>query len=96
MFLSPKKYKFQKSFSGNKVCKKAGSTDDKLNTYANYCLVASQSGILTNFQLEAARKYLRKVLKKQGQLFFKLFPLVPITKKPNEIRLGRGKGDVKY
>jgi large subunit ribosomal protein L16 len=95
MVLFPKRYKFLKSFSGKSISKKSVSKARSV-TFSNYCLIASQSGFLTNFQIEAMRRYLRRFLKKQGQLFFQVFPNVPITKKPNEIRLGRGKGDVKY
>ena len=64
--------------------------------FANLCIVAEQSGTLTNFQLEALRRFLRRYLKKKAQLFFRLFVSRPITKKPNEVRLGRGKGGLKY
>ena len=59
-------------------------------------LVAAESGKVTNFQLEALRRFLRRFLKKKAQIFFRVFPSVPITKKPNDVRLGRGKGNLKY
>ena len=95
MFLSPKKPKFTKSFSGRKIISKTSTKDSTLR-FSNICLVASESGIITNFQMESIRRFLRKFLKKKAQLFFRLFPNIPITKKPNEIRLGRGKGKLKY
>ena len=49
-----------------------------------------------NFQMEAIRLFLRRLLKKRAQIFFRVFPDQPITKKPNEVRLGRGKGSFKY
>jgi large subunit ribosomal protein L16 len=64
--------------------------------FANFCIVANQSGIITNFQMESIRRYLRRYLKKKAQIFFRIFPNTPITKKPNEVRLGRGKGNLKY
>jgi large subunit ribosomal protein L16 len=51
---------------------------------------------LTNFQIEALRRNLLKFVKRQGKLLLPIFPLVPITKKPNEIRLGRGKAQPRY
>jgi large subunit ribosomal protein L16 len=95
MFLSPKKPKFSKSFSGKKISSK---TNNKISflRFSNFCLVASESGIITNFQIESIRRFLRKFLKKKAQIFFRLFPNIPITKKPNEVRLGRGKGKLKY
>ena len=49
---------------------------------------------ITNRQIEAARKAMRRKLGKQGQLIFRIFPHTPVTKKPNEVRMGKGKGKV--
>ena len=49
-----------------------------------------------NFQIEAIRRFLRRFLKKKAVLFINIFPNISITKKPNDIRQGRGKGGVKY
>jgi large subunit ribosomal protein L16 len=95
MLLFPKKPKFMKSFS-NKHNSPIKKSKNKLPTQANIVLVAAQSGFLTNFQIEALRRYLRKFIKRQGRIFLPVFPLTPITKKPNEIRLGRGKGQPRY
>ena len=46
--------------------------------------------------MESIRRFLRRTLKKKAQIFFRIFPNTPITKKPNDIRLGRGKGNLKY
>ena len=70
--------------------------DLNFNKYGNIALVAKQSGKITNYQLEAIRRFLRRFLKKKAQIFFRIFPNTPITKKPNDVRLGRGKGNVKY
>jgi large subunit ribosomal protein L16 len=59
-------------------------------------LIAKESGFIPNFQIEAIRLFLRRLLKKRAQIFFRIFPNQPITKKPNEVRLGRGKGNFKY
>jgi len=95
MLLFPKKTKFSKSFSGKKLIK------DKIKKhviqrFSNTCLIACESGIITNFQIESVRRFLRRYLKKKAQIFFRIFPNLPITKKPNEVRLGRGKGPLKY
>jgi len=95
MLLAPKKYKFSKSFSGKKITKK-NYNKKPIIRFSNICFVAEQSGFLTNFQLEALRRFLRRYLKKKAQIFFRLFVTTPITKKPNEVRLGRGKGGLKY
>jgi large subunit ribosomal protein L16 len=95
MLLFPKRPKFLKSFS-NKQISAIKQSKKKLPAYANIVLVASQSGFLTNFQIEALRRNLLKFVKRQGKLLLPIFPLVPITKKPNEIRLGRGKAQPRY
>ena len=95
MLLFPKKTKFSKSFSGKKVMTDSVSTSGG-NKYGNIALVANETGKVTNFQLESIRRFLRRFLKKKAQIFFRVFPNVPITKKPNDVRLGRGKGNLKY
>jgi large subunit ribosomal protein L16 len=93
MFLFPKKSKFIKSFSAKKLTAK---TVAKSNIYGNISLIANETGKITNFQIESIRRFLRRFLKKKAQIFFRIFPNTPITKKPNDIRLGRGKGNLKY
>jgi len=94
MFLSPKNPKFTKSFIRKKqaTCK---SKTNKLN-FGDFSLIASESGKITNFQLESIRRFLRRFLKKKARIISRVFPNMPITKKPNEVRLGRGKGPLKY
>ena len=84
-----------KSFSGKKIMP-VTSSKTSLNKYGNIALVADESGKITNFQMESIRRFLRRFLKKKAQIFFRVFPNTPITKKPNDVRLGRGKGNVKY
>lgn len=94
MILAPKKYKFAKSFSGKKV-----STNKFKNTnpnFSNLCLIAEQKVYISNFQQNAIKNHLKRQAKKNFQVFFRLFPKLAITKKPNEVRLGCGKGNVKY
>ena len=95
MFLFPKKSKFIKSFSAKKLTAKTVAKV-KSNIYGNISLIANETGKITNFQIESIRRFLRRFLKKKAQIFFRMFPNTPITKKPNDIRLGRGKGNLKY
>ena len=95
MLLSPKKTKYQKSFSGKKLTPKVNAYR-RTNKYGNILLVAAETGKITNYQIEAIRRFLRRFLKKKAQIFFRIFPAMPVTKKPNDVRLGRGKGNVKY
>jgi large subunit ribosomal protein L16 len=97
MFLFPKKAKYTKSFSSSKLfIKNSKKCHNITNKYGYLSLVAEESGKITNFQQEAIRRFLRRFLKKKAQIFFRIFPNVPITKKPNDVRQGRGKGNIKY
>ena len=94
MLLFPKKPKFLKSFSNKKF---TGHLNKKNSLKFSFVsIVSKENGFIPNFQMEAIRLYLRKMIKKKAQLFFRFFPNQPITKKPNEVRLGRGKGGLKY
>ena len=94
MFLSPKKTKYTKTFARKKQTVSKLKTN-KMN-FGDFSLIALESGKITNFQLEAIRRFLKYFLRKKARFFFRIFPNLPITKKPNEVRLGRGKGAVKY
>jgi len=95
MLLFPKKTKYTKSFSGKKITPKSCAAQ-RTNKYGNVLLLAAETGKITNYQIEAIRRFLRRFLKKKAQIFFRVFPNLPITKKPNDVRLGRGKGNLKY
>jgi large subunit ribosomal protein L16 len=97
MFIFPKNAKYSSSFSGKKLfVKNSKNSTIKSNRYACLSLVATQSGKITNFQQESLRRFLRRFLKKKARIFFNTSPNTPITKKPNDVRQGRGKGTVKY
>lgn len=95
MLLLPKNTKYSKSFSSKKV-KKLNNNKKTIMRFSNNSLISYEAGIITNFQLESLRRYLRRLLKKKAQIFFRLVVTRPITKKPNEVRLGKGKGNAKY
>ena len=94
--LYPRKPKFFKSFSNKKILNKTQNEKKTISKYSQFGLISHESGFIPNFQIEAVRLVLRRVLRKKNQIFFHMFPNQPITKKPNEIRLGRGKGNFKY
>ncbi len=87
--LSPKKVKHRKVFKG-KVRGKAhrGSTI----SFGDYALKAVESGKLTSQQIEAARIAINRKIKRGGKVWIRVFPDKPITKKPAETRMGKGKG----
>lgn len=87
--LSPKKVKHRKVFKG-KVRGKAhrGSTI----SFGEYALKAVESGKLTSQQIESARIAINRKIKRGGKVWIRVFPDKPITKKPAETRMGKGKG----
>jgi len=97
MFLFPKNAKYTKSFSSKKLfAKNSKNSTIKFNRYACMSLIAMQAGKITNYQHESIRRFLRRFLKKKARVFFNTSPNIPITKKPNDVRQGRGKGPLKY
>ena len=87
--LMPKKVKFRKAHRGRRAGKAwTGST---LN-FGDYALKAVDAGWVTARQIEAARVTITRKMKRGGKLWIRIFPDKPITKKPAETRMGKGKG----
>lgn len=91
--LSPKKVKHRKVFKG-KVRGKA-HRGSKIS-FGDYALKALESGKLTAQQIEAARIAINRKIKRGGQVWIRVFPDKPMTKKPAETRMGKGKGSPEY
>ena len=87
--LMPKKVKFRKVQRGNMKGRAKGG---RTLAYGEYGLQAVEPGWLTAQQLESARVTVSRQLRKVGKLFLRVFPDKPITKKPAETRMGKGKG----
>lgn len=91
--LQPKKTKYRKAFKGKiKGDAKGGAT---LN-FGAYGLKAMEPERITARQIEAARRAITRAMKRQGRLWIRVFPDVPVSKKPAEVRQGKGKGSVEY
>lgn len=91
--LSPKKVKHRKVFTGkNRGKAHRGSTI----SFGEYALKAVESGRLTAQQIEAARIAINRKIKRGGQVWIRVFPDRPVTKKPAETRMGKGKGSPEY
>jgi len=91
--LSPKKVKHRKVFTGkNRGKAQRGSTI----SFGDYALKAVESGMLTAQQIEAARIAINRKIKRGGQVWIRVFPDKPVTKKPAETRMGKGKGSPEY
>ncbi|MGE0171554.1 MAG: 50S ribosomal protein L16 [Oligoflexales bacterium] len=91
--LSPKKMKFRKQFVGRiKGEAERGAT----LAFGTYGLQALSPGRITSRQIEAARIAMTRHIKRGGQVWIKIFPDKPITRKPAEVRMGSGKGSVDH
>jgi len=91
--LQPKKTKFRKMHKGRiKGTAKGGSA---LN-FGSYGLKALQPERVTARQIEATRRAITRAMKRQGRVWIRIFPDTPITKKPTEVRMGKGKGSVEF
>jgi large subunit ribosomal protein L16 len=91
--LQPKRTKFRKQFKGrNRGLAKRGATV----SFGEYGLKASARGRLTARQIESARRAMTRYVKRGGKIWIRVFPDKPITKKPLEVRQGKGKGNVEY
>src|SRR5260370_11475821 len=91
--LQPKRTKFRKAHKGRIHGVAKGGTS--LN-YGAYGLKALQPERITARQIEAARRAITRAMKRQGRLWILVFPDVPVSKKPAEVRMGSGKGSVEY
>ena len=91
--LQPKKHKFRKAFKGRIKGDAKGGTD--LN-FGSYGLKAMEPDRITARQIEAARRAITRHIKRQGRLWIRIFPDVPVSKKPAEVRQGKGKGAIEY
>jgi len=91
--LQPKRYKHRKQQKGRM---KGNSSRGHRLAYGIYGIKALESTWMTSRQIEAARVAATRYMKREGQLWIKIFPDKPITKKPLEVRMGKGKGNVEY
>ena len=91
--LSPKKTKFRKQFKGRIHGNAKGNY--ALN-YGSFGLKAMQPERITSMQIESARKAITRHLKRAGKMWIRIFPDVPVSKKPAEVRMGKGKGSNEY
>ena len=89
--LSPKRTKYRKAHKGRIHGEAKGGTS--LN-FGNFGLKATSPGRVTARQIEAARRALTRHMKRAGRVWIRVFPDVPVTKKPLEVRMGSGKGGI--
>ncbi|MCF6262933.1 MAG: 50S ribosomal protein L16 [Xanthomonadales bacterium] len=91
--LQPKRTKFRKTHKGrNRGMANRGNRV----SFGEYGLKATTRGFITARQIEAARRAITRHVRRGGKLWIRVFPDKPITKKPVEVRMGKGKGNVEY
>ena len=91
--LQPKRTKYRKQFKGrNRGLAERGADV----SFGEFGLKATTRGRLTARQIEAARRAMTRYVKRGGKIWIRVFPDKPITKKPLEVRMGKGKGAVEY
>jgi large subunit ribosomal protein L16 len=91
--LQPRKTKFRKQQKGRM---KGNSGRGNQLAYGTFGIKALDSNFINSRQIEAARIAATRYMKREGSLWIKIFPDKPITKKPLEVRMGKGKGAVEY
>jgi large subunit ribosomal protein L16 len=91
--LQPKRTKFRKQFKGrNRGLAQRGNSV----AFGDYGLKTLERGQLTAREIESARRAMTRYVKRGGNMWIRIFPDKPITKKPLEVRQGKGKGNVEY
>ncbi len=88
--LAPKRVKFRKMFKGRT---RGLATRGNEVSFGDYGLMSMEPGWVSNRQIEAARVALTREMKRGGKVWIRVFPDKPITKKPAETRMGKGKGN---
>ena len=91
--LQPKKTKFRKQFKGRIHGAAKGGYDLNFGTFG---LKAVEPERVTARQIEAARRAITRHMKRQGRVWIRIFPDVPVSSKPTEVRMGKGKGSVDF
>ena len=89
--LSPKRTKYRKAQKGNNRGTARRGSDV---SFGDFAMQAVEPGRVTSRQIEAARMAITRHVKREGKLWIRIFPDIPVTKKPLEVRMGGGKGGV--
>jgi len=88
--LAPKRIKFRKQFKGKT---RGIASRGNAVSFGEFALMSMEPGWITNRQIEASRVALTRAMKRGGKVWIRIFPDKPITKKPAETRVGKGKGN---
>ena len=91
--LQPKKTKYRKQQKGRM---KGNAGRGHQLAFGSYGIKTMEQGWITGRQIEAARQAVTRYMKREGQIWIRIFPDKPVTKKPAEVRMGKGKGSPEY
>ena len=91
--LQPKRTKFRKQFKGRIHGEAKGGS---MLNFGSYGLKSTEPERVTARQIEAARRAITRHMKRQGRVWIRIFPDVPVSAKPVEVRMGKGKGAIDY
>ncbi len=91
--LMPKKTKYRKKMKGRMT---GSETRGTTLEFGSFGIQATEPAWITSRQIEAARRAMTREIKRGGNVWIKIFPDKPITKKPAEVRMGKGKGNPEY
>ena len=91
--LQPKRTKFRKMFKGKN---RGLAQNGNRVSFGEYGLKATERGRVSARQIEAARRAMTRAIKRGGKIWIRVFPDVPISNKPLEVRMGKGKGNVDH
>ena len=91
MFLRPRKKKYNKETKG----KFLGISRESIS-FGVFAIKALEYGKITSRQIETARRVISKQVKNTGKYWIRIYPAKPVTRKPNEVRMGKGKGSVSF
>jgi large subunit ribosomal protein L16 len=91
--MQPKRTKYRKQMKGRN---RGLAQNGNQVSFGEYGLKSTEHGMITARQIEAARRVITRYVKRGGKLWIRIFPDAPVTKKPLEVRMGSGKGNVEY
>jgi large subunit ribosomal protein L16 len=91
--MQPKRTKYRKQFKGRN---RGVATRGNKVSFGEFGLKAVELGRITSRQIEAARRAMSRHIKRGGKIWIRIFPDKPVSKKPLEVRMGSGKGNVEY
>lgn len=91
--MQPKRTKYRKQFKGRN---RGVATRGNKVSFGEFGLKAAELGRITSRQIEAARRAMSRHIKRGGKIWIRVFPDKPVSKKPLEVRMGSGKGNVEY